>query len=71
MYRRAQGSMGPAIYTPHGRPKSYSIGINALVWKTTRTEKEKATQQWGEPWNSSEPIENSFSDSKSYTSKLT
>ena len=70
-YRKTQGDMGPAIYTPMDDPRAILLGLQRWFGKRMSTEKEEATQQWGQSWNSSEPIENSFSDSKSYTSKLT
>ena len=73
MYRRAQGDMGPAIYTPiTDNPRAILLGLQRRYGTKTPGEKEEATQQWGgQPWNPSEPIENMFfSNWKSCTSRL-
>ena len=60
MYRRAQGDVGPAIYTPTDDPRAILLGLQRRYDKRTPAEKEEATQQWGQPWNPSKPIENMF-----------
>ena len=44
MYRRAQGDMGPAIYTPTDDPRAFLLGLQRRYGKRTPTEKEEATQ---------------------------
>ena len=60
MYRRAQGDMEPAIYTPTDDLRAILMGLQRRYGGRTPTEREEATQQRGQPWNSSEPIENMF-----------
>ena len=52
--------MGPVIYTPMDDPRAILLGLQRWFGKRMSTEKEEATQQWGQSWNSSEPIENMF-----------
>ena len=52
--------MGPTIYTPTDDPRAFLLGLQRRYGRRTSTEKEEATQQWGKPWNPSEPIENMF-----------
>ena len=60
MYRRAQGDMGPSIYTPKDNPRAILMSLQRRYGKRTPAEKEKATQQWAQPWNPTKPIENMF-----------
>ena len=62
--------MGAAIYTPTDDSRAILLGLQRRYGKMTPTEKEEATQQWGQPWNPSEPIENVFSSWKGCASKL-
>ena len=60
MYRRAQGQLGPAIYTPTEDPRAILHSLNRRYGKRTPTDKEEAMKQWAAPWNPSEPIESMF-----------
>ena len=60
MHRRAQRDVGPAIHTHMDDPRVILLGLQCRYGKRAPTEKEEATQQWGRPWNPSEPIENMF-----------
>ena len=52
--------MGPDIYTPMDDPRAILLGLQRRYGKRTPTEKEEATQQWGQPRHPSEQIENIF-----------
>ena len=60
IYRWAQGDMSPTIYTPTDNPRAILLDLQRRYGRRTPTEKEEATQQWGQPWNPSKPIENMF-----------
>ena len=60
-YQRAQGDMGPAMYTPTDDPRAILLSLQHRYGRKTPTEKEEAILQWGQPWNPSGPIENMFS----------
>ena len=60
MYRRTQGDMGPAVYTPTDDLRAILLGLQCQYSRKTPTEKEEATQQWGQPRHPSEQIENIF-----------
>ena len=61
-YRRAQGDMSPATYTPTDDPRAILLNLQRRYGKRTPTEKEEATIQWSRAWNPSDPIEQMFFD---------
>ena len=59
-YRRAQGDMGPAMYTTRDDPRAILLSLQRRYGKMTPKDKEEATLQWSRPWNPSELIEQMF-----------
>ena len=59
-YRRTQGDMSPAMYTPMDVPRAILLNLQRRYGKRTPAEKEEATLQWGQPWTPNEPIEQMF-----------
>ena len=49
MYRRAQGQLGPAVYTPTEDPRAILLSLNRRYGKRTPTEKEEAMKKWAAP----------------------
>ena len=41
-------------------PRAILVSLQRRYGKQTPAEKEEAAQEWGRPWNPSEPIENMF-----------
>ena len=61
-YRRAQGDMSPATYSPTDDPRAILLNLQRRYGKRTPTEKEEAAIQWSRAWNPSDPIEQMFFD---------
>ena len=48
-YRRAQGDMSPAMYTPTDGPRAILLNLKCRYGKRTPAENEEATLQCGQP----------------------